>query len=78
MIQGLTPGNCNYRLTLLYDRRDRIGKDIDRCLSMDLGEEMLHNKEIEYKNVCDVIDVLLEFRRHHNCALEGDADYSRT
>ena len=76
--EGLNPNNCNYRLTELYKRRDNIGESIDKYLSMDLGEEFLRNKEIEYRQVCDVIDELIEFRHQHKCALEGDAEYERS
>ena len=77
-VDGLSTKNCNYRLSDLYRRRDNIGESIDKYLSMDLGEEFLRNKEIEYRQICDIIDVLIEFRHQNNCALEGDAEYERS
>ena len=74
-IKTITENNCNYRIDMLSKRRDNISRDIDRCLSMDLGEEMLHNKEVEFNSVCDLIEVLCDFRRNHDCATEGDVNY---
>ena len=74
-INSITPNNCNYRIDMLSKRRDNISRDIDRCLSMDLGEEMLHNKEVEFNSVCNLIEVLCDFRRNHDCATESDANY---
>ena len=32
--------------------------------------------EAVYNDICDQIDEACEFRRHHNCLLEGDPGFS--
>ena len=67
---GLTPNNCNYRLKTLYKRRDRASEALSCCMTLERP-----TYEDEYNDCVDTIEELCDFRRKHNCALEGDADY---
>ena len=69
-----TVTNCNYYLTEFYKKRDSISTSIDKALLR--GDDNLSTKlEEEYRNITDIIDIFVEFRRHNDCLLEGDPGY---
>ena len=70
--ENISESNCNARLTALYDIRDRIGNRIDKLIVMGYNTEAA---EEEHDIVCDIISKLCDFRRTHNCLLEGDKGY---
>lgn len=69
---GLNERNCNGRLSSLYKMRDRQSATISRMAASGVD---CSSAEYAYDNICDTIDELLEFRRHHDCLLEGDYGY---
>lgn len=69
MIQ-ITTSNCNYHLSRLYRERDQISSNIDRLVGRDTSK-----LEEEYDQICNLIDSFLQFRRSHDCLLEGDPGY---
>lgn len=71
---NITEANCNARLTFLYNKRDETGKSIDRA-TMKNDHMLVEAYEKMHSDICNTIDKLLEFRRNHNCLLEGDPGY---
>ena len=70
----ITTSNCNFWLTRLYKQRDQIGSGIDRAVVTG-HSDTVRKLEREYEEICDRIDQFIEFRRHHDCLLEGDPGY---
>ena len=68
----ITESNCNYHLTRLYKERDQISAGIDRNYDR---HETVDKLEKEYNEKCNIIDQFLDFRRNHNCLIEGDPGY---
>lgn len=74
MLIGVTPGNINARLDMLYKERDRISNMYSR--RYDAG--IIDNDDLDekYDHICDIIDELCRKRRSFDsCALEGDPEY---
>ena len=69
----ITEKNCNGILTVLYKERDKISERISQNEWKGLDTTIL---EKQYNDICDQIDEACEFRRHHNCLLEGDPGFS--
>ena len=67
------------RLTALYNERDRIGRLMDHQFDLPLGFEIIQAKidelDEQYNKVCDVISQLCDFRRVHDCPIQGDPEY---
>lgn len=72
---NINEANCNGILTRLYRERDKISKTIDLAISKgdDIAQEMYEKK---YHEMVDDIDAICEYRKHHECLLEGDPGYS--
>lgn len=73
VVYKITEKNCNGVLSRLYQRRDTISKRIDRMMSIDLPFQEL---EQEYNKIVDDIEEICEWRKTHNCLLEGDKGFS--
>ena len=65
--------NCNAVLNHLYNERNKISNSIDKLIS--LGYSTIHAEE-EYDKLCKIIEDVCAYRRFHDCALEGDKNYS--
>jgi hypothetical protein len=72
LITEVTTSNCNYWLTYYYKKRDRISKRISTLCSRGYSTEAL---EKHYDRICEIISELCDFRRNHDCLLEGDPGY---
>ena len=70
----ITESNCNYWLSNLYRTRDHISKRISAAVVRE-DHEYEAELEQEYQFTCDEIERFLEFRRTHECLLEGDPGY---
>ena len=69
----ITEKNCNGILTILYRERDKISEHISRVEAMGKDPIVLNR---QYDEICDQIEEACEFRRHHDCLLEGDPGFS--
>lgn len=71
--QDITLENCNARLSVLYNERDKIGTQIDALTCAGKDTKFY---EDSYTKICEVIQTLCDFRRTHDgCLLEGDKGY---
>ena len=70
----ITTTNCNYHLSRLYKERDNLSISIDRAICSNKPNLALELEE-EYNQKCDMIDQFIEFRKSHDCLLEGDLGY---
>ena len=71
--QDITLENCNARLSVLYEERDKISRQISFLTAK--GRDTLYY-ENKYTSISEVIQKLCDFRREHEgCLLEGDKGY---
>ena len=71
--QDITLENCNARLSVLYEERDKISRQISFLTAK--GRDTLYY-ENKYTSISEVIQKLCDFRRtHEGCLLEGDKGY---
>ena len=72
--QDITLENCNARLSVLYEERDKISRQISFLTAK--GRDTLYY-ENKYTSISEVIQKLCDFRRtHEGCLLEGDKGYT--
>ena len=69
---GINEANCNATLTKLYAMRDEIGHLIDQYIVKGYSTEELEHL---YDERVDLIEEICDWRRSHNCAIEGDTWY---
>lgn len=70
---NITEKNCNGVLSRLYNQRDAIGARIDKLISM--GRDV-SSTESDYDSICSDINEICNWRRDHDCLLEGDPVFS--
>ena len=66
---NINEDNCNPTLTHLYSERDKCSARIDKLICMGYDPA---KAEAEYDFYCEVISELCNWRRSHDCKLEGD------
>ena len=72
--QDITLENCNARLSVLYEERDKISRQISFLTAK--GRDTLYY-ENKYTSISEVIQKLCDFRRtHEGCLIEGDKGYT--
>ncbi len=73
MKYNLTERNCNFILSKLYEKRDRISSSLDKYMMLGLDIDPLNS---QYQNLVDDIDQICRWRSDHpGCLLEGDPGY---
>ena len=71
-IYEISERNANFVLTNLYKERDYIGHRMDKFIT---DPVRYHELEEHYDEIVNTISEVCNFRRTHNCLLEGDKDY---
>jgi hypothetical protein len=55
-------------------RQEFISTQMQRKLNNGISD--LEDEEEEFMILCDIMDKLCTYRRNHECAIQGDEDYS--
>ena len=64
--------NCNARLSALYKTREAVSNRIAKLCAQGCDITAL---EAEYAEIVDCINELCEFRKTHDCLIEGDPGF---